>query len=740
MTEQDSDLQIFPLLQIRLGAAPFNLLQALSFPPGADLEGINQAEFQEFFIQSRHNLQSLSKKEFLQKAIPLSSHSFWQRFQDYQHKKIADLRKKERQTELRLLAYCARALAKTSPFSFLGPVGFFNMNTSGIISVQVSSFVTLNQKLHLILRSLLSAFPPYFRWQKLHLNPALWKKGAKIKFLSNRDNLEAVSEISAGPALDLLWSKCQDPIPFSELIGHLMQETDQSEAEWENYLLSLVRMDLLQWVWPVNLGTWDWDQSFLSHIAPQREISELRHLRDLLERTVQVKSSFKDSSSENRIRLQRELLSAWQDFQDYISTQSPQHFEKFSIPAEKLLYEDCPVEHHFTRSDLLGSELDLLKNCLALSASLDPSPVQQQLQEFFRSKFPHRQQLGFLEFYESFFKSGQQLKFANKNFPPKQPFIFDKNCIQEGVFYLKREQLDAFQKKAKRADGYGILVQLARLGPGKEALIVNGICSGYGNLFGRFVPAFFPELSEEIMEWNRAHHSKCKIYENSDSSPLNVSINPPIYEQMKLPNLSRLSVAWTEDGEALELVEEPVRETLKVLDFSLSGIEWRSPSFQLLDALSQSRPSLRALLHYLNCSLVSKVNGVRFYPRIVVGERLILQRKRWIVEKGEIPVKKQKTELYIYFQHLQAWRMKWGFPRRVFVRLHFPKELDRSVHRTRHKPQYMDFGSPLFVLLFIKILRKVDYALVLEEMLPAPEHFPNQDGPTQVYELGLLFR
>jgi hypothetical protein len=88
-------------------------------------------------------------------------------------------------------------------------------------------------------------------------------------------------------------------------------------------------------------------------------------------------------------------------------------------------------------------------------------------------------------------------------------------------------------------------------------------------------------------------------------------------------------------------------------------------------------------------------------------------------------------------RYLQAgrWMRRHGLPRFVFVRV--PVEV---------KPFYLDFESPIYVEIFIKMIRRMlasdskQGRVTLIEMLPTPEQvwLPDADGRTYTSELRIV--
>ncbi len=173
---------------------------------------------------------------------------------------------------------------------------------------------------------------------------------------------------------------------------------------------------------------------------------------------------------------------------------------------------------------------------------------------------------------------------------------------------------------------------------------------------------------------------------------------------------------------------------------------------------------------------------ILYRPRITYEGALILTRKCWFVPSALFPVRSADESSFDYFLRVNRWRKTHGIPCEVFVRISplphrapqvvegaLPEVLPDKAHehneaaapeaaesptpeeapppgqgpngpsrkrrtavsRDLHKPQYIDFSSPLLVGLFGKMTVNLDHFMVtLEERLPASEQLPrHHDSP-----------
>jgi hypothetical protein len=107
-------------------------------------------------------------------------------------------------------------------------------------------------------------------------------------------------------------------------------------------------------------------------------------------------------------------------------------------------------------------------------------------------------------------------------------------------------------------------------------------------------------------------------------------------------------------------------------------------------------------------------------PRITV-DKLVISRERWQLERAAVrELTEPATELE-RVRRVNAWARRLGLPRHVFGTVpHEPK------------PFYVDFGSPIYIDLFVRYLTNAT-ALGLSEMLPGHDELWLSDASGKLY-------
>jgi hypothetical protein len=125
------------------------------------------------------------------------------------------------------------------------------------------------------------------------------------------------------------------------------------------------------------------------------------------------------------------------------------------------------------------------------------------------------------------------------------------------------------------------------------------------------------------------------------------------------------------------------------------------------------------------------VDGISVTRRTLLGD-MVIRRRSWSVPVPVVAPLLEGGDEAAAFAAFNRWRTARGIPERVFVFEKRPLPIPGEFF----KPQYLDFGSPLFVGLFHGAAAAGVAALSLVEMLPQASHFPaDRDGVRWAVEL-----
>jgi hypothetical protein len=126
--------------------------------------------------------------------------------------------------------------------------------------------------------------------------------------------------------------------------------------------------------------------------------------------------------------------------------------------------------------------------------------------------------------------------------------------------------------------------------------------------------------------------------------------------------------------------------------------------------------------------------GVVSFKRLRIGN-LVLRRRMWTFSPAVIFDGYAHLSDAELFLKVNRWRMEHGIPEQVFVAERLQAKFNLW---PLHKPQYIDFTSPLFIPVLRAAFESCENELRMEEMLPTREAFPvGEDGQQWAVEAQL---
>jgi hypothetical protein len=272
--------------------------------------------------------------------------------------------------------------------------------------------------------------------------------------------------------------------------------------------------------------------------------------------------------------------------------------------------------------------------------------------------------------------------------------------------------------------------------------VLNQAVAGFGKFFSRFLHLLPPEVAEEIRGANAKLINEDEILaENTDASFFNANIHKPIIpyeicspesntnlETGNHINISDLQITYDTAAESLRLYSIAKNKYVKVLDLGFQNLFFRSELFGLLDKFSLYNYVTPRFLIYNIRGHLFREEGIKVCPRILLDNKVVLQRKLWKIPVKLLPSKGSARENPYYI--LNNWRHEMGMPKDIFLYVQdnqkgFKAEtgaakVNRKINPDDTKPQYISFDNPFLISLFFNCIEKADDYIVIEEMLPAP--------------------
>jgi hypothetical protein len=343
-----------------------------------------------------------------------------------------------------------------------------------------------------------------------------------------------------------------------------------------------------------------------------------------------------------------------------------------------------------------------------------------------------------------------------KEITPDPDFIF---LSPHQVVQAHRE----YDTGMSRGDGdrsYGSFVQFykEKKADGEEKLmgVLNASFPGFGKLFSRFLHIFDDSITGDMRKWNETCQGDALLAEDTDASYFNANLHPPLLPyEVRIPGghntlpsekqipITELLVKLDETGKRLQLIHEPSKKRVYVIDLGFQGHKGRSQLFQLLEKFSRAEylfpmPLVNAAMSIARPEQTpagekkEQIPGIRVSPRVVYDNRIVLQRKGWQIPVELLPFKEPGESSWAYFVRVNQWRHELQMPDEVFVNVVErmmvqipPKAKPKAKQnptRDDYKPQYISFKNPFLIDLFEKLIKRVAYSLKVVEMLPNSQH------------------
>jgi len=170
------------------------------------------------------------------------------------------------------------------------------------------------------------------------------------------------------------------------------------------------------------------------------------------------------------------------------------------------------------------------------------------------------------------------------------------------------------------------------------------------------------------------------------------------------------------------------------INLSIEGISRRSKFTQFLELFEPINTSAYVIfLSLINQYFKSKPESIIFVPRLTFGNQIIIQRKKWFVRKEYLIdlLKDNRTSLSQTYLVLNEWVNTHKIPTEVYIKIAETSLNDKK--NDNYKPQYINFNSPIFMLLCLNIIDKAEAIIEISEMFPNSNQVNQGDGYVKEY-------
>lgn len=645
-------------------------------------------------------------------------------------------RKKDRDLVLSVTKYLLRSITKPTPFSSLTSVfaleeqegDYQRVNFAGKESrVQVTNLIFVR------VREILMQSPGFVDCLYVVLNPFVSDTAdldAYQNFFYNRNNDEVIGKIKVDPPVREIIYLLSTPCKLGDFVRMIALRFSEKEQICRAYLLKLIDAGMLRVQYPVGLNNRDWLTTLLDFIAVNNlgaepgigeigdVLDELRIARATLEATKVIAV---------RSRVFRDCL---EKVNSVLNAESKIHYLNELSRSGNLFYEDL-----FSRNqgDISATkdfgrklrELHSILNCVTFKSGISESVVS-YLRDNNITKVP------LLTAYEQ---------------------CYAKNKASASAVHTNLEELDTLVKKVlevlKEANAphslrledftdlsggfpragqkFGAFVQVTA--GEHHMLVLNSFSQGWGSNIARYLDYFPPDYTGRIHSYFSGERHGGILADVRDASIHNAGTFP-ILTQYAIDIAGVCSGSDTEfiplDSLFIQLdsTQKPglfTEKGIRVIpvNFSMEAVHRKSGLVQFLSFFNDvDLFGSGYFFQTIQSSLIrlATLRGVFTSPRITYKESIVLKRRQWhlstLVLRKEIGEYAGSADDFCI--RLHRFLTAYSIPAQIFVKNY---SLSESSLREGHKPQYIDFLSPLCILLFMNLLSKSDI-LEFSEVLP----------------------
>jgi lantibiotic biosynthesis protein len=698
---------------------------------------------------------------------------------------VEAFRRKEERLVESLVRYVSRAGLKLSPFSTLTQIGLGDVRElTSEAQVELCLRGSTQRQLrrvnkHMVVKlcTLLREHPVFRSRLLVQVNPTVQQVGSsRYRFIEPfhwKLNVEArefryffESQVSAGlrgPLIDALLDSAETHKPHDQLVAELSESLGAAPALIGEVVRKLIELSFLILHFPWATNSFDPERALLSYLQTLPDDLTLEKLAQALSRLLELRDTPVDSASHAELcreidrhrQLSYKILSDGLGLPEIREPDSRQVNEDVLVlPGEEatqdvigLLSRDS-VERALSSayplvlySDLNYTRYEFLHSLAALAGS----------------HWPGRAEVSFLElFHLAQPLWGEYVTEASAAITEWKPELwnpFGLAAIEELQVLRARVLADMSASMRPEDDelvidfesahaavaripeiyrpAFGPCLLVQRAFADDDLWVLNHLLDGTGRFSNRYASAMQPDL--------RARFSACL---REGSKGVKLGGEPAEMVEILCARDDHLNVHSVQTERVLELPGEnpdlPADRKIRLRDLQ---VRLDGPLPVLTDTAGQ-----RLLPVFLGTNgLVGMPTMVRFLSRFGIGEfrlmhpprpekssgpvrcyrrlrigNLVLRRRLWAFSPAEClgdwtALSDPDLLLKIY-----RWCCDHGVPKQVFAA---ERLQTRFSLWPRHKPQFIDFTSPVFMPVLRSVLRSNPTELRLEEVLPEPSAF-----------------
>lgn len=697
-------------------------------------------DFNTVLFKSIQNLQLLTDSFFLKNGLLFSSKILFDEVQKKSLLNRTSINKKDKRLVISLLKYLTRSLTKTSPYSSFNTIFCLQSNNDNFASVKKGfkkSNLQITNLFYYYLKQILLSDLKFKNKLSVRSNSTIWQENNSINefyFFENNDNNEAFKKLNVSPILSFIKKQLElDEIKYSALVTSLEVATSENKTTVEGFIDALIKEGFLKIIYPTSNNDKNWISNLIDFINQNKLndafIDVVNVLNYVLETIENLEITF-DANTRHQI-----ILESYKQITSFFASRN--YVTEFlkNLQLQDIFYEDTFVSNDEVIS--LGITESLSSEIKKAFHSLNNIPLKKAQRKWLGSHLTNITKMSILEFYEKIYLKNNESFILNNNKLNESEIVFSK--IKEHIEEFNQALPDAidisnyFKKAYNECEKIPFGCYIQTNNKNFDTVVINNFSNGFGSNISRFLNFLPEEYSFNVMEYNEKLFPKTLIIEVKDASIHNVNTFPQLAKGLihlcddnilkktyKSISLSDIYINQDKNGDIYLTNQDDV--VLQVINFSLEGINRRSKFVQFIDLFNNVDNFgytylLDKINNYFKENLLLNFDIV-YVPRLNFGEKLIIQRKKWFVKKDfliDLLDEKNKSldEMFIKINIL----MKTNFiPDEVFFKI-----ANRNSNKSQddnYKPQYINFKSPIFMLLLLNLINKADDIIEITEMFP----------------------
>lgn len=693
--------------------------------------------FHESLTESIATVGCAAREFFLHNGILFSSRVLFDEFSRVSWPN-AVTRKKDRDLVLSVTKYLLRSITKPTPFSSFTSIFAFEehagryqlVNFAGMESrVQVTNLIFLRvQEILMQNRAVVDCMA-------IVLNPFVLEtthSDAYRKFFCNRSNDEVIGKVKVEPPLEEIISLLSAPRKLGDFVRVLALRFSEDHQVCRAYLLKMIDTGILRISYPAALNDRDWLTALLDFIGVNKlgsepEVAEIGSLLDELRGAATILETSKSIAVRSRV-----FRNCLEKVNRMLNAESKINYLNDLSKSGNLFYEDLFSQNREDISisaieDLSGKlcELHSILNCVTFKSGLKASIVG-YLCDNNATRVP------LLTAYEQCYakrKGGVSAEHVNleelDKLVKKVLMAMEEADVDRSLRLEDFTDLSGGFPRARQR--FGAFVQVA--GGVHKALVLNSFSQGFGANSARYLDYLPVGCFERISSYFAGEQQGGICADVRDASIHNAGTFPVFTPYAidiagvcsgggtEFISLNSLFIQLDSDQKPGLFTENGVR--VIPVNFSMEAVHRKSGLVQFLSLFNDvDLFGSGYFFQTIQSSLIrlATLRGVFASPRITYKESIVLKRRQWhlstlFLRKDIGDFGGRPDDFCI---RLLRFLTAYGIPAKAFVKNY---SLDDSILREGHKPQYIDFFSPLCVLLFMNLLGKSDI-LEFSEILP----------------------